>query len=114
MPRGQIARIHGIRVLCPSVITSFGDAATEDVWNGLASARARKFGPDVLKGAFRKLDAIHAAAELSDLAALPGNRLEALKGALAGFHSVRVNDQWRIVFRWDKSGAAEVRLTDYH
>ena len=96
------------------MITSFGDVATEDVWNGTASGRTRRFGPDVLKAAARKLDAIQAAEDLSDLSALPGNRLEALRGDLAGFHSIRVNDQWRIVFRWEKGGAAEVRLTDYH
>ncbi len=62
----------------------------------------------------RKLDMLHYAAQLSDLLAPPGNRLEALKGWLAGYHSIRVNDQWRIVFRWNSSGPAEVRVCDYH
>jgi proteic killer suppression protein len=54
------------------------------------------------------------AAALRDLAAPPGNRLEALKGDLNGFHSVRVNDQWRLVFRWSGGDAYDVRLMDYH
>jgi proteic killer suppression protein len=54
------------------------------------------------------------AAALHDLAAPPGNRLEALKGDLNGFHSVRVNDQWRLVFRWSGGDAYDVRLMDYH
>jgi proteic killer suppression protein len=57
---------------------------------------------------------LHYAAKLSDLKAPPGNRLEALKGDLAGYHSIRVNDQWRIVFRWTDAGPAEIRITDYH
>ncbi len=51
---------------------------------------------------------------LSDLASPPGNRLEALKGNLAGFHSVRINDQWRLVFRWTAAGPGEVDIRDYH
>ena len=51
---------------------------------------------------------------LSDLAAPPGNRLEALKGNLAGFHSIRINDQWQIIFRWSGSGPADVDIRDYH
>ena len=54
------------------------------------------------------------AVRLSDLRSPPGNRLEALKGDLAGLHSIRVNDQWRIVFEWSEEGAAQVRVTDYH
>lgn len=55
-----------------------------------------------------------AAVELKDLRAPPGNRLEALRGDLQGLHSIRVNDQWRVVFRWTSSGPAEVRIVDYH
>jgi proteic killer suppression protein len=64
--------------------------------------------------ALRKLDLLNAAYTLDDLKVPPGNRLEALKGALKGKHSIRVNDQWRIVFRWDDGGAHEVVVTDYH
>jgi proteic killer suppression protein len=62
----------------------------------------------------RKLDMLDYAAALSDLASPPGNRLEALRGDLSGFHSVRINDQWRIVFRWTPSGPIEVDVRDYH
>jgi proteic killer suppression protein len=57
---------------------------------------------------------VNAAAKLDDLKMPPGNRQEALKGDLRGFHSIRVNDQWRIIFRWEQNAAHEVRLTDYH
>lgn len=62
----------------------------------------------------RKLDTLDYAAALRDLRSPPGNRLEALRGDLAGLHSIRVNQQWRIVFRWTESGAEEVRIVDYH
>jgi toxin HigB-1 len=62
----------------------------------------------------RKLDILHYAALLSDLNSPPGNRLEALKGAWNGFHSIRINDQWRVVFRWSREGAENVRVIDYH
>ena len=62
----------------------------------------------------RKLDMLDYAHLLSDVASPPGNRLEALRGNLAGYHSIRVNDQWRIVFRWTKSGPSEVDVRDYH
>jgi len=64
--------------------------------------------------AARKLDMLHYAARLSDLASPPGNRLEPLRGRLAGRHSIRVNDQWRVVFRWTDSGPTEVDILDYH
>lgn len=62
----------------------------------------------------RKLDMLDYAAALHDLASPPGNRLEALKGDRAGFHSIRVNDQWRIVFRWTSTGPTDVDIVDYH
>ena len=94
------------------MILSFGDAATRDIYNGRRSARTRRFGRDVLKAIERKLDMIEAAHRLDDLKSPPGNQLEALKRDLQGLHSIRVNDQWRLVFRWTESGAQEVRLTD--
>jgi proteic killer suppression protein len=69
---------------------------------------------NVAKIAARKLDMLDYAAALLDLASPPGNRLEALKGKLAGRHSIRINDQWRVVFRWTASGPAEVEIRDYH
>ena len=64
--------------------------------------------------AARKLDMLDYAHELTDLASPPGNRLEALKGNLAGFHSIRINDRWGVVFRWTGSGPADVDIRDYH
>ncbi|MFQ5791575.1 MAG: type II toxin-antitoxin system RelE/ParE family toxin [Acidobacteriota bacterium] len=68
----------------------------------------------VKKIAARKLDVLDYAEALSDLASPPGNRLEALKGDLKGLHSIRINDQWRVVFRWTDAGPAEVDIRDYH
>ena len=96
------------------MITSFGDAFTEDIFNGVRSARARRFPADVLARAMRMLDRLQYATVLSDLAVPPGNRLESLQGNLAGFHSVRINGQWRVIFRWTDAGPADVRITDYH
>lgn len=96
------------------MIVSFGDAATEDIFNGEPSARTRRFSPQVLKATVRKLDMLNAAHRLDDLKVPPGNRLEALKGALSGFHSIRVKDQWRLVFRWKDGFVQGVRLIDYH
>ena len=62
----------------------------------------------------RKFDILHYAVELDDLRAPPGNRLELLKGNSKGLHSIRINDQWRIVFRWSESGPQDVQITDYH
>jgi proteic killer suppression protein len=72
------------------------------------------FPADIARVARRKLVQIDNAVELRDLAAPPGNRLEALHGDLAGKHSIRINDQWRIVFRWTPAGPEEVEITDYH
>jgi proteic killer suppression protein len=94
-------------------IRSFGDLATEDLYHGRKSSRARRFPPNIVNIALRKLDVINAAYRLDDLGSPPGNRLEALKGKLEGYHSIRVNDQWRIIFRWAE-GALDVSLVDYH
>lgn len=81
----------------------------------LTERRAPKGFPSDLGGiARRKLIQLDAAAVLSDLAVPPGNRLEALKGDLRGRHSIRINDQWRIVFRWTDTGPEEVEIIDYH
>jgi proteic killer suppression protein len=95
------------------VIKSFGDSLTEDLFHGRTSAPSRKLGAAVAKIALRKLDMINAAKTLRDLEVPPGNRLDALKGNLRGSFSIRVNDQFRIVFRWDER-ARDVRVIDYH
>jgi len=74
----------------------------------------RAFPKDVLARAARKLDMLNAAHALQDLRSPPGNRLEVLRGDLAGFHSIRVNEQWRIVFQWREGAAHQVQLLDYH
>jgi proteic killer suppression protein len=96
------------------MILSFGDRATEDLYHGESSKRTLRFSADVAAAALRKLDMLNAAAELADLKAPPGNRLEALKGRWKGFHSIRVNDQWRVVFKWRDGNPAEVHVVDYH
>ena len=96
------------------MITSFGDRATEDLYHGRPTARVRRFARDVADAALVKMDSLNGAASKLDLRSPSGNRLEALGGELKGFHSIRVNDQWRLVFRWKGSDAHEVRLTDYH
>lgn len=96
------------------MIKSFGDPATEDLYHGRNTRRSRGFPHDIVNSALRKLDSIDSAAELRDLRSPPGNRLEPLKGDLAGYHSIRVNDQWRIVFRWIDGAAVDVALVDYH
>ena len=96
------------------MIESFGDKGTEAVFHGEPVRLIRQYPPDVIPAALRKLDLINAALALVDLSTPPGNRLEALKGALDGFYSIRVNDQWRLVFRWEATNAHDVRLTDYH
>lgn len=96
------------------MIASFGDRATKDLFHGRKSKAARRVPNDIVSVALRKLDMINAAHELQDLASPSGNRLEALRGDLKGYQSIRINDQWRIVFRWAAGEASEVRSTDYH
>jgi len=92
------------------MILSFGDKRTEALYHG----RRTNFPPDVRRVGRRKLDMLNAASKLQDLRSPPGNRLEALKGKLSGFHSIRVNDQWRLIFRWEGSNASEAQIVDYH
>jgi len=96
------------------MIASFGDRATEDLFHGRRSARVWRFAPDVSAAAVTKMDQLNAAASLQDLRSPPGNRLKALSGTMKGRHAIRVNDQWRLVFRWSDGDAHDVRLIDYH
>lgn len=96
------------------MIVSFGDRATEDLYHSRPTNRVRRFPADVIAFALVKLDMLNAAAALVDLRSPPGNRLEALKGDLKALHSIRVNDQWRLVFRWERNNAHDVKLMDYH
>jgi len=97
------------------VIQSFRDAGTEDVFNGRNSKAARKTCPRFLWSvARRKLDQLNQAACLDDLGSPPANRLEKLRKARRGEHSIRINDQFRICFRWTENGPEYVEITDYH
>jgi len=96
------------------VIASFGDKATEHLFHDRHSSRVRRYPPEILRSALQQLDMLNAARDLKDLRSPPGNRLEALRGDLAGFHSIRVNRQWRIIFRWEAADASEVQIVDYH
>ena len=97
------------------MILSFRDQATEDIFNGQDTKRARRACPSILWAvARRKLDQLNAAVALKDLEAPPANRLEALKGDRRGQHSIRINDQYRVCFRWTPEGPAAVEVTDYH
>ena len=80
----------------------------------MTSAKVRRFPKEIISGALRKLDLLNAATGLLDLRSPPGNHLAALKGDLKGFHSIRVNDQWRVVFRCIGTDAHEVKVIDYH
>lgn len=92
------------------MIRSFRDQETEKVFRREFS---RKY-QGVARIAKRKLDQLHAAAALTDLGVIPGNRLEALAGDRRGQFSIRINDQWRICFRWADSDAIDVEIVDYH
>jgi proteic killer suppression protein len=92
------------------MIESFACAETEKIFRGEGS---RRLPPDIQRTARRKLLQLEAATQLRDMAVPPGNRLEALQGGRAGQHSIRINDQWRICFRW-AAGAHDVEIVDYH
>ena len=96
------------------MIASFADEATEALFHGEVGKVIRRLPPKVRSAAIRKLDMLNAARELRDLRAPPGNRLEALQGDLKGKHSIRVYEQWRLVFRWESGDAHEVEIVDYH
>jgi proteic killer suppression protein len=94
-------------------IQSFANPAVEAFFReGLVPRRAGWAG--VSRVVARKLDVLDYADRLTDMASPPGNRLEALRGDLRGLHSIRVNDHWRVVFRWTESGPSQVDVRDYH
>jgi len=93
------------------VITGFADRRIKDLFG---RERVKGLSAEIQRAALRKLLVIDAAASIDDLRVPPGNRLEALRGDLRGFHSIRVNDQWSIVFRWSEGNASDVRIIDYH
>lgn len=93
------------------MIVSFDDKETEKIWNGFVS---RKLPREIQETARRKLRMINNSIDISDLRIPPANRLEKLKGDLKEFYSIRINNQWRITFKWEKGNAFEVKIVDYH
>jgi len=96
------------------MIESFGDAVAEYLFYDRKSKSTRSFPNELRRAARRKLLYLHDATDLQDLKVPPGNRLESLKGNLKGFHSIRINDQWRLIFRWSGGQSQDVQILDYH
>lgn len=93
------------------MIIDFGSKETEKIWNGIQS---KKLPPDIQNVARRKLRMINNAQNINDLRIPPANRLEKLGGNLSEFYSIRINNQWRIIFKWENDNASEVEIVDYH
>jgi proteic killer suppression protein len=93
------------------MIVSFGDSDTEKIWNGL---RVKKLPPEIQNIGRRKLRMLNNSVDLADLRIPPSNRLEKLSGDLKSYYSIRINDQWRIIFQWTAGSAFEVKILDYH
>lgn len=93
------------------MIQSFSDTCTEKIFEGKSP---KGFPQDIIRRAIIKLDQLHSAASLDDLRIPPSNHLEALKRDRIGQHSIRINKQWRLCFRWENGNAYEVTITDYH
>ena len=93
------------------MIESFGCKHTEKVWHGTPT---RKWSNDIANKALRKMFMINAAGDIQDLKIPPSNRLHKLQGNLKGFWSISVNDQWRVIFKWENNNAQELQIIDYH
>ncbi len=93
------------------MIVSFGNKETEKIWNGIVS---KKLPQEIQEVARRKLRMINNSIDINDLRIPPANRLEKLKGDLKEFYSIRINNQWRIIFKWENGNAFEVEILDYH
>ncbi len=96
------------------MIQSFKDKATADLFHGIQSSKVRSLPTHIIEKSLMKLDLLNAAVTLDDLRSPPGNRLEALVGQFQGWHSIRINLQWRLVFQWRDSHAYDVHILDYH
>lgn len=93
------------------MIISFGNKNTEKIWNGIA---VKKPSVEIQEIGRRKLRMLHNSIDINDLKIPPSNRLEKLKGNLKDFYSIRINNQWRIIFKWENNNAFEVEILDYH
>jgi len=96
------------------MIVTFGNRATSDLYHGISTNRVRRLPNQKIDSALYKLDILNPAHALKDLQSPPGNRLEALRGDYAGFHSIRINNQWRIIFQWQDGNVHDVQIIDYH
>jgi len=96
------------------MIRSFSNKLAKDLYEDLITKEVRQFPPELCRVARRKLFYLDSAVELGDLKMPPGNRLEILSGKLKGFYSIRINDQWRIIFQWYKNDPYNVSVVDYH
>jgi proteic killer suppression protein len=93
------------------VIRSFGDKETERIWSGIVS---KKLPREIQETGRRKLRMLNNSQDINDLMIPPSNRLEKLKGGLKDFYSIRINDQWRVIFKWENGNCSEVQIIDYH
>ena len=93
------------------MLLSFGSKETEKIWNG---ERVKNLPNEIQEPGRRKLRMLNNAQDFGDLKIPPANRLEKLSGSWKGFYSIRINDQWRIVFKWENKNASEVEIVDYH
>jgi toxin HigB-1 len=93
------------------MIISFGSKETEKIWNG---ARVKNLPFEIQQIGRRKLRMLNNSQNLNDLKIPPSNKLEKLSGKMSEFYSIRINDQWRIAFKWDDRNVSEVTITDYH
>ena len=93
------------------MIISFGDKETKKIWEG---ERVKKLATDIQETARRKLRMLNNSQDLTDILIPPSNRLEKLKGNLKEFYSIRINNQWRIIFKWNNGNVEKVEIIDYH
>lgn len=93
------------------MIASFGSKETKKIWNG---EKIKRFPTELQEITRRKLRMLNNSQNLMDLQVPPSNKLEKLKGNLKDYYSIRINDQWRIIFKWDKGNASDVEILDYH
>jgi proteic killer suppression protein len=96
------------------MIVTFGNRATSDLFHGISTSRVRRLPIQIIDSALYKLDILNSAHASKDLQSPPGNRLEALRGDYAGFHSIRITNQWRIIFQWQDGNVHDVQIIDYH
>ncbi len=96
------------------MIQSFGNKLAKDIFSGNTSKETRSFSEAIVASVRRRLDQLNRVKTLHELGVPPGNHLEALKGNLKGYHSIRINAQWRIIFKWTEKGPEHVEVTDYH